>query len=189
MYVISEPKYLIKASRAFFIIATMVSIIHDGDCSGRVRCLPEWSDLGQGPQTKQQGWSISKKKIFCSNFLISGGGLVSMAWSSLPTPTHYNTQNLRSYYNQNLKFMTWYIAWKIPWTEEPSRLQSMGSRRVRHNWATSLSCIGEGNGNPLQCSCLENPRYKGAWWAAVYGVTQSWTRLKWLSSSSTWFRQ
>ena len=48
----------------------------------------------------------------------------------------------------------------------------------------SLSCIGEGNGNPLQCSCLENPRDGGAWWAAVYGVTQSWTRLKWLSSSS-----
>ena len=48
----------------------------------------------------------------------------------------------------------------------------------------SLSCIGEGNGNPLQCSCLENPRDSGAWWAAVYGVAQSWTRLKWLSSSS-----
>jgi len=49
----------------------------------------------------------------------------------------------------------------------------------------SLSCIGEGNGNPLQCSCLENPRDGGAWWAAVYGVAQSRTRLKWLSSSSS----
>ena len=49
----------------------------------------------------------------------------------------------------------------------------------------SLSCIGEGNGNPLQCSCLENPRDWGAWWAAVYGVTQSRTQLKWLSSSSS----
>ena len=48
----------------------------------------------------------------------------------------------------------------------------------------SLSCIGEGNGNPLQCSCLENPRDGGTWWAAVYGVTQSRTRLKRLSSSS-----
>ena len=47
----------------------------------------------------------------------------------------------------------------------------------------SLSCIGEGNGNPLQCSCLENPRDGGAWWAAVYGVTQNRTRLKQLSSS------
>ena len=48
----------------------------------------------------------------------------------------------------------------------------------------SLSCIGEGNGNPLQSSCLENPRDGGAWWAAFCGVTQSRTRLKWLSSSS-----
>ena len=48
----------------------------------------------------------------------------------------------------------------------------------------SLSCIGEGNGNPLQCSCLENPRDRGAWGAAVYGVAQSRTRLKRLSSSS-----
>ena len=49
----------------------------------------------------------------------------------------------------------------------------------------SLSCIGEGNGNPLQCSCLENPRDRGAWWAAVYGVAESQTRLKRLSSSSS----
>ena len=49
----------------------------------------------------------------------------------------------------------------------------------------SLSCTGEGNGNPLQCSCLENPRDGGAWWAAVYGVTQSRTWLRWLSSSSS----
>ena len=78
------------------------------------------------------------------------------------------------------------LAWQIPWTEEPGKLQSMRSLRVGHDWATSLplSCIGEGNGNPLQCSCLENPRDGGAWWAAVYGVTQSRTRLKRLSSSS-----
>ena len=49
----------------------------------------------------------------------------------------------------------------------------------------SLSCIGEGNGNPLQCSCLENPRDGGAWWAAVYGVAESKTLLKRLSSSSS----
>ena len=69
------------------------------------------------------------------------------------------------------------LAWKIPWTEEPGRLQSMGSQRVteRLHFQFSLSCIGEGNGNPLQCSCLENPRDSGAWWAAVYGVTQSQT--------------
>ena len=129
------------------------------------------------------------------------------------------------------------LAWKLPWTEEPGGLQSMGSLRIRHDWATSLSlftfmhwrrqrpptpvllpakshgrrspvgcspwareewdtterlhfhfslsCIGEGNGNPLQCSCLENPKDGGASWAAVYGVAQSQTRLKRLSSSCT----
>ena len=73
--------------------------------------------------------------------------------------------------------------------EEPGGLQSMGSLRVGHterlHFHFSLSCIGEGNGNALQCSCLENPRDGGAWWAAVYGVAQSRTRLKRLSSSSS----
>ena len=68
--------------------------------------------------------------------------------------------------------------------KEPGRLQSMGWLRVGHDWTTSLSSIGEGNGNPLQCSCLENPRDGGAWWTAVCGVTKSRTRVKWLSSSS-----
>ena len=77
------------------------------------------------------------------------------------------------------------LAWKLPWMEEPGRLQSMGSLRVGHDSVTSVSCIGEGNGNLLQCSCLENPRDRGAWWAAVYGVAQSRTRLKQLSSSSS----
>ena len=81
------------------------------------------------------------------------------------------------------------LAWKIPWTKEPGGLQSMGSLKVdTTEWLPfhfSLSCFGEGNGNPLQCSCLENPRDVGAWWAAVYGVAQSRTWLKWLSSSST----
>ena len=75
------------------------------------------------------------------------------------------------------------------WTEEPGRLQSMGSLELdtteRLHFHFPLSCIGEGNGNPLQCSCLENPRDRGAWWAAVYGVVQSRTRLKQLSSSSS----
>ena len=72
------------------------------------------------------------------------------------------------------------LAWKIPWTEEPGRLQSKWSLRVRHDQVTSyfhfpLSRIGEGNGKPLQRSCLENPRDGGAWQAAVYGVAQSRT--------------
>ena len=79
------------------------------------------------------------------------------------------------------------LAWKIPWMEEPGRLQSMGSIRAteRLHFHFSLSGIGEGNGNPLQCSCLDNPRDREAWWTAVYGITQSWTQLKQLSSNSS----
>ena len=73
------------------------------------------------------------------------------------------------------------LAWKIPWMEEPGGLQSMGllesDTTERLHFHFSLSCIGEGNGNPLQCSCLENPRDGGAWWATVCGVAQSRTRL------------
>ena len=74
------------------------------------------------------------------------------------------------------------LAWKIPWMEEPGRLQSWGCQESdmteRLYFHFSLSCIGGGNGNPLQWSCLENPRDGGAWCAAVYGVAQSRTRLK-----------
>ena len=65
-----------------------------------------------------------------------------------------------------------------PWGRE----ESDATERLHFHF--SLSCIGEGSGNPLQCSCLENPRDEGAWWAAVSGVAQSRTRLKRLSSSS-----
>ena len=69
------------------------------------------------------------------------------------------------------------LAWKVPWTEGPGGLQSMGSLESdateRLHFIFSLSCIGEGNSNPLQCSCLYNPTVGGAWWAAIYGVTQS----------------
>ena len=81
------------------------------------------------------------------------------------------------------------LARKIPRMEEPGRLQSMGSLRVRHDWVTSLSLFTfmhwRRKWQPLQCSCLENPRDGGAWWAAIYGVEQSRTRLKGLSSSSS----
>ena len=66
-----------------------------------------------------------------------------------------------------------------PWCREES------DTTERLHFHFSLSCIREGNGNPLQCSCLENPRDRGAWWAAVYGVAQSRTRLMRLSSSSS----
>ena len=68
------------------------------------------------------------------------------------------------------------LAWKIPWVEEPGGLQSMGSKESdtteRLYFDFLLLCIGEGNGNPLQYSCLENPRDGRAWWAAVYGVAE-----------------
>ena len=76
------------------------------------------------------------------------------------------------------------LAWKIPWMEEPGRQQSTGSAKSQprlsdftftFHFHVSLSCSGEGNGNPLQCCCLENPRDGGAWWAAIYGVSQSRT--------------
>ena len=65
-----------------------------------------------------------------------------------------------------------------PWGREES------DTTERLHFHFSLSCIGEENGHPLHCSCLESPRDGGAWWAAVYGVAQSRTRLKWLSSST-----
>ena len=108
-------------------------------------------------------------------------------------------KNQRHSFDSLVRKIPWRRAWQPtavfllgepPWTEKPGGLQSMGSQRVgsdtteRLHFHFSLSCIGEGNGNPLQCSCLENPRDGGASWAAVYGVTQSQTRLKQLSSSS-----
>ena len=75
------------------------------------------------------------------------------------------------------------LAWKIPWMEGPGvgcspwgREESDTTERLHFHF--SLSCTGEGNGNPIQCSCLENPRDGGAWCAAVCGVAQSRTRLK-----------
>ena len=71
------------------------------------------------------------------------------------------------------------LAWKIPWTEGLVGCSPWGHEESdtteRLHFHFSLPCIGEGNGNPLQCSCLENPRDRGASWAAVYGVAQSQT--------------
>ena len=81
------------------------------------------------------------------------------------------------------------LVWKIPWKEKPGKLQSMGSLESdtteRLHFHFSLSCIRERNGNPLQYSCLENPRDGGACWAAVYGVAQSWTRLSRYADATT----
>ena len=81
------------------------------------------------------------------------------------------------------------LAWKIHWRRSLEGSSPWGHEESdmteRLHFHFSLSCIGEANGNLLQCSCLENPRDRGAWWAAVYGVAQSQTRLKQLSSSSS----
>ena len=78
------------------------------------------------------------------------------------------------------------LGWKIPWTEEPGRLQSMGSLRVGHllcnfTFTFHFHALEKEMATHSRCSCLENPRDGGAWWAAVCGVAQSWTRLKQLS--------
>ena len=85
-----------------------------------------------------------------------------------------------------------FMHWRRKWQPTPVFLpgKSHGRRSLvgmteRLHFHFSLSCIGEGNGSPLQCSCLENPRDGGAWWGAVHGVAQSRTQLKWLSSSSS----
>ena len=80
------------------------------------------------------------------------------------------------------------LAWRIPGMGEPGGLPSMGSHGVGHDWSDLAAAVyntREGNGTPLQCSFLENPRYGGAWWAAISGVAQSQTRLTQLSSSSS----
>ena len=110
------------------------------------------------------------------------------AWPPCPSPISRVYPNSCPIMEKAMATHSSTLAWKIPRMEEPGRLQSTGSLRdttEQLHFHFPLSCIGEGNGNPLQCSCLENPRDGRAWWAAVYGVTQSQTRLKWLSSSSS----
>ena len=103
-------------------------------------------------------------------------------------PTHHNKSRPSPYTEKAVATQSSTPAWKIPWMEEPGRLQSMGcwgsDRTEQLHFHFSLLRIGEGNGNPLHCSCLENPMDGGAWWTAIYGVAQSRTRLKWLNSSS-----
>ena len=68
------------------------------------------------------------------------------------------------------------LAWRIPWSEEPNGVLSIRSHsQARLKRLSMHACIREGNGNTLQCSCLDNPMDGGAWWAAVYGVAQSRT--------------
>ena len=110
----------------------------------------------------------------CSQFMATTYWF--LVWvSSITTP--YKS-NLSKIYNSTCPFAIYKLRSLVdcsPWLSDTTEWL---------HFHFSLSCIGEGNGNPLQRSCLENPRDGGAWWAAVYGVAQSRTRLKRLSSSS-----
>jgi len=118
----------------------------------------------------------------------SEAGRASSDGSGWPGLTHRSCEGLTAWLEKAMGPHSSTFAWKIPWMEKPGRLQTMGSLESdpteRLHFHFSLSCFGEGNGNPLQCSCLENPRDREAGWAAVYGVAQSRTQLKRLSSSS-----
>ena len=140
----------------------VTSILRVGLCrpKGWLMGMPSSAPQAGGKRSKRKEWVVPLMIIFAEDQFMSGEG----------NGTHSSS-----------------LAWKIPWTEKPGRLQLMGLRRVGHDWVTSISLFsfGEGNGNPLQCSCLENPRDGGIWWASVYGVAQSRTQLKRLSSSSS----
>ena len=114
----------------------------------------------------------------------------------------HNPANLKSWIQPCILNNSFFLDWRRQWHLTPVLLpgKSHGWRSLVgcHPWGRQesdtterlhfhfpLSCIGEGNGNPLQCSCLENPTDGGAWWAAVYSVAQSRTQLKRLSSSSS----
>ena len=142
---------------------------------------------------------LRKEKFWISIFFplrirkFSVMGAISFPWWAFTSASDYVANKTKSF---DIALSSFWRRQRHPTLENPmdggaGRLQSMGLLKVgpteRLPFHFSLSWIGEGNGNPLQCSYLENPRDRGAWWAAVYGVTQSRTWLKWLSSSSSSF--
>ena len=118
-----------------------------------------------GVQSLEARWSSSSKSI--SQLKVTQIGSWRRQWHPTPVLLPGKSHGWRS------------LVGCSPWDREES------GTTERLHFHFSLSRIGEGNGNPFQCSCLENPRDGGAWWAAVYGVAQSRTRLKRLSSSSS----
>ena len=130
--------------------------------------------LGGGHMEKLQNWSVGRR---CGRNHRQGpllwfpwAGTIEAVWAGLWHPTPVLLPG-KSHGQKSLVGCSPRGCWGWDTTEQL-------------HFHFSLSCIGEGNGNPLQCSCLENPRDGGAWWAAVCGVAQSQTRLKQLSSSS-----
>ena len=137
--------------------------------------------------------SISGNHFLCSSIRSNSSSIKVLSWNC-----HSSVSSLDFASNSSSHA----ISQRRQWHPTPVLLPGKSHRRrslegfsPRGRWGLdtteqlhihfSLSCVGEGNGNPLQCSCLENPRDRGAWWTAIYGVTQSRTRLKWLSSSSS----
>ena len=113
-----------------------------------------------------EGKRVTMYKHLCFIYIVPFNPPTSRVWQPTPVLLPAKSHGRRS------------LVGCTPW----GRLESDMTERLHFHF--SLSCTGEGNGNPLQCSCLENPRDGGAWWAAVYGVAQSRTRLKRLSNSS-----
>ena len=163
--------------------------VRPGQCSpwhSPVLPRPRWTRAGAGRMAQLLGCPPS------GSFTSWPPGLPSRSFCCLRAFGHPAAQNILLSDTWTEKAVAPHsstLAWNVPWTEEPGGLQSVGRKESdTTEWLSfhfSLSCIGEGNGSPLQCSCLENPRDGGAWWAAICGVTQSRTRLKWLSSSSS----
>ena len=154
----------------------------------RNSCLLQWfSKCGPRTSTSNICWELLRNRslVFTSVIRItnSEGGSYSL-W--LNKPYVILTEKAMAPHSSTL-------AWKIPWMEKPGRLQSMGSLRVRHDWATSLSLFTfmhwrrKWQPTPVFLPGESQGRDGEAWWAAVHGVAQSRTRLKWLSSSSRWF--
>ena len=137
-----------------------------------------------------------------SRFVIGEGNGTPLQYSCLENPMDGGACRLQSMGSLRVRhdwatslslftFMHWRRKWQPIPVFLPGKSQGQGSLVGGHLWGRTesdtterlhfhfpLSCIGEGNGNPLQCSCLENPRDRGACWAAIYGVSQSWTWLK-----------
>ena len=136
-------------------------IIADGDCSHEIK---RHLLIGRKVMTNQH---IKKQKHYFANKGPSSQSYWRRQWHPTPVLLPGKSHGWRSLKGCN------------PW----GRKESDTTEQLHFHF--SLSCIGEGNGNPFQCSCLENPRDRGAWWAAIYGVAQSRTRLKRFSSSSS----
>ena len=131
--------------------------------------------------------NISKKNHTCFFFFKVGfifrtvldtQKIYEIATETSPISSHPLVPSINSIHQYDISVISVNLSCDVILTKAHKELDT--TERLHFHF--SLSCIGEGNGNPLQCSCLENPKDEGAWWAAFYRVAQSRTRLKWLRS-------